>query len=95
MAGGFIAGMASSIKNNRQLLRANKDRRKYAMEHHAEDKIHAPLKRPKVNPFKLRKLRARIRTEANKDHKKQRMVLIFISIIALAFFVFLFIFLGV
>lgn len=95
MAGGFIAGMANSLKNNRQLLRTNKDRRKYAMEHHAEKKVHSPLKRPRIDPLKLRKLVNKIRSQAHEDHKKQRLVLIFILFITMLFFGFLYVFMGI
>jgi len=93
--GGHVFAMINSLKNNRRILSPLKERRKYAMEHHAEEKVREKLKDTPRDP----KVVAQIREEAIREYKAelriQKVIILGIIILAIITFSYLFSFITV
>lgn len=93
--GGHVSTMISSLRNNRRLLSPLKQRRKYAMEHHAEEKVREKLKDQVRDPRMVAKIREEAIREFKAELRIQKVIILGIIILAIITFSYLFSFLSV
>lgn len=76
--GGHVSGMISSLKNNSAMLNRLKERRDYAMAHHAEKKIKEKLQDKEYDPKMIAKLKEEAIQEYKAEKLRHRLIVLFV-----------------
>lgn len=94
--GGSVWAMITSLKNNRQLLTSLRNRRRYAMQHHAEPKkIQKSKDRKAIDPKIIEEIKAKNKAAYQRSLRKRYWLAFIFVCIAIALFYYLFAFLEV